>query len=131
MLHEKLADYLLRVEQCIEALSSVYVERYTEEIITPKRVNLRIRIRYQCGQLLEINEAVILQQEHLHTLDYRYHAQDANNHILFRYDNTPHFPDLETFPHHKHLPDQTIASVKPDVVDVVNELSVLLGMSNE
>ncbi|MFZ4556262.1 MAG: toxin-antitoxin system TumE family protein [Pseudanabaena sp.] len=26
------------------------------------------------------------------------------------YDNTPHFPDLSSFPHHKHLPNQVIAS---------------------
>nr|WP_253881088.1 MULTISPECIES: DUF6516 family protein [Microcystis] len=36
-------------------------------------------------------------------LDYRYHFQDEQNNLVFRYDSTPHFPNLSTFPHHKHL----------------------------
>jgi Family of unknown function (DUF6516) len=42
-------------------------------------------------------------------IDYRYHFQDAQNNLIFRYDSTPHFPELHSFPHHKHLPDQVIA----------------------
>jgi len=121
MLHETLAQYLARVEQAILRCSNAYVERYTEEILTPQRANLRIRIRFEQGHLLEINEAVIVVEDRPVPLDYRYHCQDEHNHLLFRYDSTPHFPDLSNFPHHKHLSDDVIACEKPDVEQVVQE----------
>jgi len=49
MLHESLAQYLARVEQAILRCSNAYVERYTEEILTPQRVDLRIRLRFEQG----------------------------------------------------------------------------------
>ena len=47
--------------------------------------------------------------------------QDNNDQLLFRYDDTPHFPDIETFPHHKHLKKEIISSTKPDIPDVIKE----------
>ena len=120
MLHEILANYLDRVEQAILSCSNAYVERYTEEILTPERANLRIRIRFNQGYLLEINEAVIVVENQLSPLDYRYHYQDKQNRLIFRYDSTPHFPDLPSFPHHKYLPDTVIACEKPDLVQVLH-----------
>ncbi|NJN22156.1 MAG: hypothetical protein HC812_14430 [Leptolyngbya sp. RL_3_1] len=121
MLHNLLADYLNRVEQAILSCKAAYVERYIEEILTPERVNLRIRIRFEPGHLLEINEAVVVLDGQRVALDYRYHCQDDQNRLLFRYDSTPHFPQLPTFPHHKHLPTETISSPQPDLLQVITE----------
>ena len=121
MLHEILAQYLARVEQAILRCSNAYVERYTEQILTPRRANLRIRLRFEQGHLLEINEAVVVVEDILVPLDYRYPCQDTHNQVIFRYDSTPHFPGLPNFPHHKHLPDDVIACEKPDVEQVVQE----------
>ena len=121
MLHEILSNYLEKVTQAILQCSDAYVERYVEEILTPERVNLRIRLRFDQGHLLEINEAVVVEDNSLVSLDYRYHCQDENNRLIFRYDSTPHFPDLSSFPHHKHLPDTVIPSDKPDIESLVEE----------
>ncbi len=121
MLHEILSDYLEKVTQAILQCSDAYVERYVEEILTPERVNLRIRLRFDQGHLLEINEAVVVEDNSLVSLDYRYHCQDENNRLIFRYDSTPHFPDLSSFPHHKHLPDTVIPSDKPDIDKIIKE----------
>ena len=121
MLHEILSDYLEKVTQAILQCSDAYVERYVEEIITPERVNLRIRLRFDQGHLLEINEAVVVEDNSLVSLDYRYHCQDENNRLIFRYDSTPHFPDLSSFPHHKHLPDTVIPSDKPEIDQLIKE----------
>jgi hypothetical protein len=102
MLHKILEDYLKGIELALLALEQVYVERYTEEILAPNRVNLRLRIRWHKGCVLEINEAVIVTDHILTFLDYRYHCQDQQNSLIFRYDSTPHFPNLSSFPHHKH-----------------------------
>jgi len=49
MLHKALVDYLENVEQTLMALEDAYVERYVEEILTPQRVTLRIRVRFAAG----------------------------------------------------------------------------------
>ena len=119
MLHATLESYLYEIEQAVESLTDVYVERYEEEIITPERINLRIRIRFLSGQLLELNEALIDEDGCLIHLDYRYHYQDSKNCLLFRYDSTPHFP------HHKQVANNVFGNKKPPVIDVIQEATVL------
>ena len=122
MLHDALKTYLDGVELAIVQQRHVYVERYVEEVLTPKRVNLRIRLRTERGNLLEINEAVIWEKGGLRHLDYRYHCQDEQHRLRFRYDSTPHFPDLLSFPHHKHLADgSVVSSGRPDIAEVIHE----------
>lgn len=118
--HSLLSDYLNQLEAIIIELPA-YAEKYVEEVITPERVNLRLRLRFDNGNLLEINEAVIVENNRLTTLGYRYHFQNAANKLLFRYDDTPHFPELETFPHHKHTETDVIGHDKPQLVDVLQE----------
>jgi len=127
MLHETLAQYLARVEQAILRCTNAYVERYTEEILTPQRCNLRIRLRFEQGHVLEINEAVVVVEDSLVPLDYRYHCQNTHNYVIFRYDSTPHFPGLPNFPHHKHRSDDVIGCEKPDIEQVVREAMAAQG----
>jgi len=121
MRHELLGEYLQAVETTVSSLLDAHVELYTEEILASKRANLRIRIRFSNGQLLELNEAVTIESGSLCWLGYRYHCQDAENRLVFRYDNTPHFPDLTSFPHHKHEPDAVIEAKKPTIFQVIVE----------
>ena len=101
-------------------IEDAYAELYEEEILASDRVNLRIRLRFNNGYLLELNEAITYEDEIRH-LGYRYHFQDKEKNLVFRYDNTPHFPDMKTFPHHKHLKDKVIAADKPPIVSVIEE----------
>ena len=59
MLHDTLLKYLEQIESAVHELEDVYIELFEEEILTPERVNLRIRVRFYNGCLLEINESVI------------------------------------------------------------------------
>ncbi|MFM2431802.1 MAG: hypothetical protein RLZZ511_3015 [Cyanobacteriota bacterium] len=122
MPHELVTTYLTTIEQAILTYPSLYVDRYVEEILTPDRANLRIRLRTEQDNLLEINEAIVVTENQLTTLDYRYHYQDHQNQLIFRYDSTPHFPNLPTFPHHKHRPQDVIASEKPSIQTVLQEV---------
>ncbi|MEH1808281.1 toxin TumE [Nostoc sp.] len=126
MLPNILSDYLNQVEQAIVQCPNLYVERYEEENLTSLRVNLRIRLRLAQTHLLEINEAIVITDNQLEFLDYRYHFQDERNCLVFRYDSTPHFPDISTFPHHKHLPNDVISSQKPEIIQVLKEATELL-----
>ena len=122
MLLDTLSQYLAQIESTIRTLKNAYIERYEEEIITTNRINLRIRIRFQNGHLLEINEATINDRGLQTHLGYRYHFQDKQNNLVFRYDNTPHFPELENFPHHKHLREEVIGIAEPSIFQIITEV---------
>jgi len=121
MLHELLEQYLVDIERAIKQLRQIYVEKFEEEIIAANRINLRFRLRFASGKLIEVNESVIIDAGKLKHLGYRYHCQDQDNQLLFRYDNTPHFPNLENFPHHKHLPGEVVGCEQPVLVTVIHE----------
>jgi len=96
------------------------VELYEEEFLTSDRVNLRIRVRFYNGCLLQLNESVIFHSE-LEHLGYRYHFQGKSNELIFRYDNTPHFPDLPNFPNHKHQKTGVEPSGSPSILKAIAE----------
>ena len=126
MLHNLLSQYLADVEAAIKKLKNSYIEHYSEEILTPLRINLRIRVRFFSGHLLEFNEAVIIKNGQIDHLSYRYHLQDKQNKLVFRYDNAPHFPGLENSPHHKHLPDKVDSTKKISIVEAIKEASLTI-----
>jgi hypothetical protein len=126
MLHSLLSQYLADVETAIQELKSAYIEHYSEEILTPHRINLRIRVRFASGHLLEFNEAVIIEKGQINHLSYRCHLQDRQNKLVFRYDNAPHFPTLDNFPHHKHLPDGVDSTKKISILKAIKEASLIV-----
>ena len=52
--------------------------------------------------------------------------QDARDLLIFRYDNTRHFPALPTFPHHKHTPEGVVPVSEPDLQMIVAEVLDLI-----
>lgn len=121
MLPNLLSQYLQKLEGVIKDIEGAYVENYEEEILAANRLNLRIRVRFQAGHLLELNEAIVLESDCIIQLGCRYHFQDHKNNLVFRYDDTPHFPDLKGFPHHKHLSDKVDAVEEPSIIEVIQE----------
>jgi hypothetical protein len=120
MPHDALLRYLDEVEDAVGDLAAAYVELYEEEFLTSDRVNLRIRVRFYNGCLLQLNESVIFHSE-LEHLGYRYHFQGKSNELIFRYDNTPHFPDLPNFPNHKHQKTGVEPSGSPSILKAIAE----------
>jgi hypothetical protein len=59
---------------------------------------------------------------------YVYHYQRPDGAMVFRYDNTPHFPALPTFPHHKHEYSKAnvIAASPPDLQTILTEIQDLI-----
>ena len=95
-------DYFDQVDQLLEACLNIYVESYNATILSSERANLKIRLRFYFKYLLSISEALIAVDDQVMEIDYRYHFQDEQNNLIFRYDNTPHFPDFPSFPHHRY-----------------------------
>lgn len=122
MLLDPLRNYLDEIGSAVSNLRGAYAERYEEEILAADRVNLRIRIRFRQGSLLELNEAIIAAGTTIRHLGYRYHFQDQKSRLIFRYDNTPHFPELEKFPQHKHVAGGVIGCERPTIMQVIEEI---------
>ena len=53
---------------------------------------------------------------------YSYHFADSDMNLIFRYDNSEHHPDISSFPHHKHLPQDIIASKEPKLPEILLEI---------
>ena len=121
MLHESLAEYSERVERLVLQLSDFLVDHYTQEVVSYERVNIRFRLRSNLGHLLEVSEALGLDEDTLTFLRYRHHFQDPHNQMIFRYDNAPHHRHLSSFPDHKHVADTVVASTKPSIDQVMRE----------
>jgi hypothetical protein len=53
---------------------------------------------------------------------YAYHWTDTSGNLICRWDNASHWPDISTFPHHKHLSSGVHESSEtsfPDVLEMI------------
>ena len=57
---------------------------------------------------------------------YRLHYMNSAGQMLFRYDNSPHHPEIDSHPHHKHTPDKISPSSIPSFKDILNEISAII-----
>jgi hypothetical protein len=119
-------NYFDRVDHILEDCPNLYVETYSAAILSSERANLKLRLCFYFRYLLSISEALIAVDDQVIAIDYRYHFQDEQNNLIFRYDNTPHFPDLPSFPHHKHLPNRVISCQQPNIILVMQDVMEFL-----
>jgi hypothetical protein len=64
---------------------------------------LRARLALADGSQLEFSEYMQRSSAgEIVVITYSYHWADANNRLIMRWDNTPHFPGLPGFPDHIH-----------------------------
>jgi hypothetical protein len=61
-------------------------------------------------------------------VNYKYHYQDANRNLIFRYDSAPHHPHLAMYPAHKHVGDTVVEADPPDLN--VYFVTVIVAMSS-
>lgn len=112
-------DYIERVQGFVASFARVEIERYEERVLSRERGNIRIRLRFSDNTLLEISEALQSAGGSLVWLSYRYHYQEPDGSVIFRYDSTPHHPEVSTHPEHKHLKKSVIAASRPDIDKVL------------
>ncbi len=123
---KSLLEYLEYVRHLIQDFNDSKIEQYQEEILSNNRINIRVRLRFSDNSLLQISEAIFLKAEESSWLSYRYHYQDSSKKLVFRYDNTPHYPDISTHPDHKHEGDQVLESSRPTIEQVLLEIKNFL-----
>lgn len=96
-------------------------------IVLDKRTNrsglIRGDLYFSDNTHLHFRE-LIDHQEKVARLMYSYHYQSGENNLIFRYDDTPHHPELTGFPHHKHIGVEGVvmAPEPPGLAEVLAEI---------
>ena len=117
--------YFARLETLIDSCSDIR----STTIHKDRRANyigyFRADLHFYDTSMLHVREFVFTHPEA--TKDaYVYHYQNPTGQMLFRYDNTRHFPDLPNFPHHKHTPESVLSVLEPDLQYVLDEILNML-----
>lgn len=114
-------DYFESLRRSIEQNQSViYLQEPAELENFHEHFGLfRARLYFWDHSHLTIDEVVDTSGGYPDVISYAYTYVRDEGHI-FRYDNAPHYPELSTFPHHKHVGvDETPTATEPPTLNQV------------
>lgn len=74
----------------------------------------KIRLDLKDGTTLFCREYVLAGERY-----YSFHWQTTSGSLIYRWDNAPHYPDLATFPHHRHSDHSVEASQDISLQDIL------------
>lgn len=118
--------YLERLENTLYSRRDIDIEELRIQL-KGLTVLFRANLRFQDHSRLHILEELKFDERRsLQRLKFRYQYQDMDSNLRFRYDNSPHYPHLATFPSHKHVGNDVIAAEPPDLADVLREIDLIL-----
>ncbi|BCV19942.1 toxin-antitoxin system TumE family protein [Moorella sp. Hama-1] len=83
---------------------------------------LKVRCEFKNDTLLYIRQYVSDDE-----YNYSYHWQNKEGDIIVRWDNAPHHRDIITFPHHKHVGANIMASAEIGIEDVLRYITMMLS----
>ncbi len=89
----------------------------------------RIRATLANQDFLESAEYFVILGEGVSIVDYRHQwMNESKTRLHRRWDNTPHFPNLDNFPHHIHLEsEENVLTGDPiTIFDILNILESLI-----
>jgi hypothetical protein len=99
-------EYLHQIDELLSISPFVrdveILRRSVRDTDFEKVLNYRYRILLGNGGFVEMTERVLEVHGTLEVTKYRHHWQDGNGVLIKRWDNAPHHPAIETFPHHLH-----------------------------
>lgn len=118
-----LYNYLTRLYATITSRREIEIETLEIHYVTAGLALFTATLRFFDDSRLVVEEEV---EEYLrqtvNKIRYKYHYQDAENRLIFRYDDVPHHPDVKTFPHHKHESEKIVAADPVDLSQVLQEI---------
>ena len=117
------AEYLDSIKERLLTDPLVAEFHIRRERHTIADAHLRVRASLADGSLLEFSEyAERTPEGRMQVIVYSYHWESADGELFYRWDNTPHFPNLPGFPHHVHdgRAGATLAGKPMDVFAVLD-----------
>jgi len=113
-------EYFLQTEKVLQDFPNIRSYALNKKTYNNRQGSINRRIVFNNGYLLEFTEVV--DTEEPGKIKYRYHYMDASQKLIFRYDNAPHYPQVKSFPHHKHTTRVIKASKEPSLQDILLEI---------
>lgn len=121
-----LYQYLVRLEAMLRSRQDIEVARLQVDVVTIG-VKFSSELRFYDGSQLSVVEQLEpVGKQTYQRVAYKFHYQNPNGELIFRYDNSPHYPHLSTFPAHKHVGATVVAAEPPDLSDVLAEIDALI-----
>jgi len=124
-MNPRIEERFATIEGMLLASPAVATYQIIRRLIGPTDGKIRLRIELVAGGLIELFEYVVAEQgEPLRVEKYSVHWQRADGVFRKRWDDAPHFPDLDNAPHHIHLADSMVnaASGPPDLAAILLEI---------
>ncbi len=112
--------YLRLIKERLITDPAVFSFQIIRERTTAVDGYLRARLVLTDESYLEFSEYVQLLDGDSQVVTYNYHWATAENQLIRRWDNTPHFPDLPNFPHHIHDGETVISGELVDIFTVLD-----------
>ena len=122
-------DYFRRVETLLAVTNIVHSSSVTYDKRSASIGFVQGSIYFLDSSQLHLREFVNVEHG-VERYMYAYHYQRPDGALVFRYDNTPHFPTLPTFPHHKHEGSEAnvVAASPPDLTVILSEIRGLVAV---
>ena len=92
---------------------------------------IRIKCELSNNDTFEFAEYVIICKRKIHLETYSYHLQAANGKLKKRWDNVPHYKNVDNFPHHLHLPDKVISSEPQSLKKILADIEKNLEFNDK
>ena len=124
-----IADYFETIKEHLLVVSFVADFKISKQVERSKNGYIRIRMTFTDHSRLEFSEFVEQNVgDEIQVVTYSYHWSGENDTLICRWDNTPHFPKLEKFPHHIHRNEDQVIPGKPiNIFDVLSEIEKTLN----
>ncbi|MCX6067246.1 MAG: DUF6516 family protein [Chloroflexi bacterium] len=117
-------EYLSAVKSLLLNSPLVVRHQILREYEGLQKSYIRARLTLTDESTLEFSEYIEPEaQAQFKITDYSFQWMDKDGHQIRRWDNTPHFPKLENFPHHIHMRADDVVSGQPvDIFGVLAEI---------
>jgi hypothetical protein len=125
--------YLVEIEMALVSSPIVVEYRLIRSWANTDDGYIRVRATLSNGDFLEMAEYFIVQEEQIAIVDYRHQWMDATRTALHRrWDNTPDHPELDSFPHHCHIGDESyvVPSEPVSLLQVLALIEAETGLSS-
>lgn len=122
----EVTSYFRRLNTWIARCRTVEAQEVRAEKRTPVQGYLRGELVFKDGSRLHFRELVTTEPSVI-LVSYTYQYMQADGTLIFRYDDTDHFPNLPGAPHHKHLSEtEVVAAQPPSLQTVLREIEKLI-----
>ncbi len=91
---------------------------------------VRIKCKLSNGDIFEFAEYVIIRKSKIYVETYTFHWQTTDGKLRKRWDNVPHYKDLDTFPNHLHLPEKIVASPSMTLKKILADIEKTLPFND-